>query len=36
MRLMRGTVVEDPAGRWTASRLLEEVHTETGLPGDAA
>jgi len=24
-RLLRSTVVEDPAGRWTASRLLEEV-----------
>jgi hypothetical protein len=31
MRLMRGTVVEDPAGRWTASRLLEEVHATQRL-----
>lgn len=31
MRLIRGTVVEDPAGRWTASRLLEEVHATQRL-----
>jgi hypothetical protein len=33
MRVVRGTVVEDPARRWTASRLLEEVRVTKELVG---
>lgn len=32
-RLLRSTVVEDPAGRWTASRLLEEIASARKLVG---
>jgi serine/threonine protein kinase len=34
MRLIRGTVVEDPAARWTASHLLEEVRETKELIGN--
>lgn len=30
-QLLRGTVIENPGGRWTASRLLEEVRTTQKL-----
>jgi hypothetical protein len=33
VRLMRGVIVEDPAGRWTAPRLLERVRETRELVG---